>query len=83
VVLRISGKFSVTEISPVGWNENGIGTRGREQKIQSTVFLLLTKNRDVFSFQRMASAEDRYLLRKRVMVGSLSSDRSTRSARNG
>jgi hypothetical protein len=37
----------------------------------------LTKNSDNFSFQRMASTDDRYLRRKRVVVGSLSSDRST------
>ena len=69
--------FSGTEISPIGRNENGIGVRRSEQKMPSAVLTLLTKNRKNLSFQRMASADDRYLLRKRVMVGSLSSDRST------
>jgi hypothetical protein len=40
------------------------------------VLTLLTKNSNNLPFQRMASADDRYLLWKRVMVGSLSSDRS-------
>jgi len=44
---------------------------------------LLTKNSDNFPFQRMTRTEDRYLLWKRVMVGSLSSDRSMRSATTG
>jgi hypothetical protein len=38
---------------------------------------LLTQNSDNFPFQRMAGTDDRYLRRKRVVAGSLSSDRST------
>jgi hypothetical protein len=39
---------------------------------------LLTQNSDNFPFQRMAGTDDRYLRRKRVVVGSLSSNRSIR-----
>jgi hypothetical protein len=70
--------FSGAEISPIGWYENGIGVRWGEQKIASAAHLLLTKNSDNFPFQRMASTDDRYLLRKRLVVSSLSSDRSIR-----
>jgi hypothetical protein len=71
--------FYGVEISPIGWDENGIGVWWGEQKIALAAPPLLTKNSDNFPFQRMTSTEDRYLLWKRVMVGSLSSDRSTRS----
>ena len=67
------------EISPIGWDENGIGVWWGEQKIALAAPPLLTKNSDNFPFQRMTSTEDRYLLWKRVMVGSLSSDRSIES----
>jgi hypothetical protein len=70
--------FYGAEISPIGWDENGIGVWWGEQKIALAAPPLLTKNSDNFPFQRMTSTEDRYLLWKRVMVGSLSSDRSTR-----
>src|SRR5271157_1575977 len=76
-VFQIGGMFSGAEISPIGWNENGIGVRWGEQKIRATVLPLLTKNSNNLSFQRMASAEDRYLLWQGMVVGSLSSDRST------
>jgi hypothetical protein len=69
--------FYGAEISPIGWDENGIGVWWGEQKIALAAPPLLTKNSDNFPFQRMTSTEDRYLLWKRVMVGSLSSDRST------
>jgi hypothetical protein len=71
--------FYGVEISPIGRDENGIGVRWGEQKIALAAPPLLTKNSDNFPFQRMTSTEDRYLLWKRVMVGSLSSDRSIRS----
>jgi hypothetical protein len=75
--------FYGVEISPIGRDENGIGVRWGEQKIALAAPPLLTKNSDNFPFQRMTRTEDRYLLWKRVMVGSLSSDRSTRSATSG
>ena len=71
--------FYGAEISPIGWDENGIGVWWGEQKIALAASPLLTKNSDNFPFQRMTSTEDRYLLWKRVMVGSLSSDRSIES----
>lgn len=71
--------FYGAEISPIGWDENGIGVWWGEQKIALAAPPLLTKNSDNFPFQRMTSTEDRYLLWKRVMVGNLSSDRSIRS----
>jgi hypothetical protein len=67
--------FYGVEISPIGRDENGIGVRWGEQKIALAAPPLLTKNSDNFPFQRMTRTEDRYLLWKRVMVGSLSSDR--------
>ena len=75
--------FSGAEISPIGWNENGIGVRWGEQKMRATVLPLLTKNSNNLPFQRMASAEDRYLLWQGMVVGSLSSDRSTTSGMTG
>ena len=71
--------FSGAEISPIGWNENGIGVRGGEQEIPSAASPVLTQNSNDFPFQSMASTDNRYLLRKRVVVGSLPSDRSTTS----
>ena len=71
--------FYGVEISPIGRDENGIGVWWGEQKIALAAPPLLTKNSDEFPFQRMTSTEDRYLLWKRVMVGSLSIDRSTAS----
>lgn len=69
--------YDGVEISPVGRDENGIGVWWGEQKIALAAPPLLTKNSDNLPFQRMTSTEDRYLLWKRVMVGNLSSDRST------
>jgi hypothetical protein len=69
--------FSGAEISPIGWNENGIGVRRGEQEIPSAASPVLTKNSNDFPFQSVASTDDRYLLWERVAVGSLSSDRST------
>jgi hypothetical protein len=75
--------FFGADISPIGWNENGIGVRWGKQKIASAASAVLTENNNDFPFQSMAGTDDRYLLWERVVVGSLSSDRSIWSARNG
>jgi hypothetical protein len=76
-VFYVGRMFSGTEISPIGRNEKGIGVRRGEQEIPSTASAVLTKNNNDFPFQTMAGTDDRYLLWERVVVGSLSSDRST------
>ena len=75
--------FSGAEISPIGRNEKRIGVRRGEQEIPSAASAVLTENNNDFPFQSMAGTDDRYLLWERVVVGSLSSDRSIWSARNG
>jgi hypothetical protein len=69
--------FSGAEISPIGRNENGIGVRWGKQEIPPAVPPSLTKNSNDFPFESMAGTDDRYLFWERVVVRSLSSDRST------
>jgi hypothetical protein len=44
--------------------------------MELTLLQSLSKNSNRLTFQRMTGTQDRYLLRQRVMMGSLSSDRS-------
>jgi hypothetical protein len=41
--------FFGADISPIGWNENGIGVRWGKQKIASAAFMPLTQNGDNFA----------------------------------
>jgi hypothetical protein len=45
--------------------------------MELTLLQSLSKNSNRLTFQRMTGTQDRYLLGQRVMMGSLSSDRST------
>ena len=70
--------LALAEIRPIGRNEEGIAVRRCEQEMQATVSLAMAKYRNQLPLKRVARPNDDYLPRKRVGVGSLSSDRSTR-----
>ena len=73
---------SIAEISPIDWDQDGIGVRGCKQKVRTTIFASAAKHSQQFSFQHMAGAGNRYFLWQGVgVVGSLSRDPSTRSTR--
>ena len=67
----------MAEISPIGRDQNRVGVRWRKEQMQTTVALLPTKYMDRLTLKSVANTENDYFLRKGMMVGSLSSDRST------
>ena len=71
--------FPIAETSPIGWDQDRISVRWREQKVGTTIFTSAAKNSQHLPIQRMAGAGDRYFLWQGMMVGSLSMDPSTGS----
>jgi hypothetical protein len=66
----------IAETGPIGWDQDRISVRWREQKVGTTIFTSAAKNSQNLPVQRMAGAGDRYFLWQGMVVGSLSKDPS-------
>jgi hypothetical protein len=75
--------FALTKIRPIGRNQDGIDIWRCEKKIQTAIPLLPTKYSDPLTLKGVARANNDYLFRNGLAVGSLSIDRSTRLTNHG
>jgi hypothetical protein len=75
--------YDLAKIRPVGRNQDRIDIWRRQKKMQTAISLPAAKYSHPLPLERVARANNDYLFRNGLAVGSLLIDRSIRSVRNG